>query len=150
MNSIQKLDYGLLEMNKEAIENLVSNQIELIENGEIDPINALVFSHKLLEFAKQLQASIKPHVSGVKGEYNGLRLSEVKTNSKFNYYECGDVKYNNLIESLEQAKNAVSEREKFLKTIKENTISGDPETGETWEIKPPVNTFSISTKIEWL
>lgn len=137
-------------MNKESIQNLIKSQVELIESGEVDPIKAFVFSHKLLEFAKQLQENLKSHVSGISGEFNGIRISEIKTGSKFDYSNCGDVEYNSLIQEFTRLKNAISEREKFLKTIKQSTIAGNPETGETWEINPPVNTFSISTKVEWL
>lgn len=150
MNSLQQFDNSLIDLDREAIESLVKSQFDGIESGEVDPIKAFVFSHKLLEFAKQLQESLKTHISGLQGEYNGLRISDVKTGSKFNYNNCGDIKYNKLVESFNDLKNAISEREAFLKTIKQPLTEVDTETGETFEIKPPVNTFSISTKVEWL
>lgn len=150
MKELQQLNNSLLDMDKEAIQNLIKSQVELIESGEIDPIKAFIFSHKLLEFAKQLQENLKTHVSGISGEFNGLRLSEVKTGSKFDYSNCNHHYLNELYQQLEAIKLEIKNEENFLKQINTSIEVVDRETGETHELKAPINTFSISTKVEWI
>jgi len=61
-------------------------------------------------------------------------LSERKT---FDFSVCNDSQYNELSLQFEQIKNALKERELFLKTIKEPITIVDEATGEVTKLMPP-------------
>ena len=149
-NELKTLDNNILNMSKDDIQLLTNDFMQTVYNGEVDTIKAFVFSQKLLELSSQINAKLKEEIKGTKGEFNGLRISEVKTGSRFDFSGCGSIKLAALNDNLASLKDAIKCEENFLKSLKEPLGVYDPETGETFELKPPVNTYSLSIKVEWL
>ena len=70
-------------------------------------------------------------------EINGMEISE-QTVRKYNCAECHDSEYDRLLTQLNATKDAIKEREEFLRHIP-TTGTVNPETGEM--LYPPVVTF---------
>lgn len=76
---------------------------------------------------------------------SGAKIEAIEAGVKYDFSNCGDNEYFILDQKLLSAKNALKDRETFLKTVPEKgLVITDINTGETCQIFPPSKT-SIST-----
>jgi hypothetical protein len=153
-NQIINIDqFSLLNLSKQAITEQAQLIVDAVKEGHIDPLKAMAYTHKLLTMCKEIDANIRPlaqeALNGSKVSSFECSFSETKTASKFDYAGTGDIEYDRLLEAAEKANKALKEREGFLKSIKSPIEMVDTLTGETYTINPPVNTYSLSLKIEF-
>lgn len=78
--------------------------------------------------------------------YNGATLSLFESGVKYDYSNCGDTKYNSLIEQKKEIDAKIKERESFLKTIKEKITIVDEETGEIVTVHAPSKSSTTTVK----
>ena len=133
-----------------AIAEMVAAYLDEIDEGNLNPVEAFVYSHKLLEFATLLNSNLKQQIKGVKGDFYGLRISEVKTGSIFDYSACNSPRLQFLVEQANKLKESIEREQAFLKALPGPMEVIDNDTGEIYQVRPPVNYYSISSKIEWL
>lgn len=146
-----RTDYNNLKnANRAAISEMVAAYMEQIDNGTIDPVETFIFAHKLLEFATLLHSNVKPHVAGVRGDFYGLRISEAKTGSTYDYGVCNSPRWQYLVDEMARIKELMEKEQTFLKSLPAPIEVVDDDTGEVFQIRPPSNSFSISPKVEWL
>lgn len=144
---------ALLFKSKEEIKDIAFFIFDQVEQGNEDAVKTLSIIHKISLICKEVETNIRPLVQKQVGkeklERFGIKLSEVKTGSTFDYLGTGDKEYERLLKELEAAKTAVKNRESFLKTLDRVCEMVDTETGETYTVTPPINTFSNTLKIEF-
>lgn len=144
---------ALLFKSKDEIKEIAFYIFDQVDQGYEDPIKTLSIIHKISLICKEVETNIRPLVQKQIGkeklERFGIKLSEVKTGSTFDYLGTGDKEYEKLLKDLETAKTAVKNRESFLKSLDRVVSVVDKETGELYDITPPVNTFSETLKIEF-
>lgn len=144
---------ALLFKSKSEIQEIAFYIFDQVDQGNEDPVKTLSIIHKISVICKEVETNLRPIVQRTVGkeklERFGIKLSEVKTGSTFDYLGTGDKEYEKLMKELETAKSAVKNRESFLKTLDRVTTICDPDTGEVYEITPPINTFTESLKIEF-
>ncbi|MVZ67403.1 hypothetical protein GQF61_16230 [Sphingobacterium sp. DK4209] len=140
----------LLSLNKSTIHLLVSEVCHSINEGNEDPVKALVIGKKLDELSKQYNESVRQLVSGKiklqKGESHlafDVEIKEEETGVKYDYSICNDSEWNTITEKIEPLLIQKKNREEFLKTLRKEFI--DEDTGEV--IQPPLRTGKLGYKL---
>ena len=144
---------NLLFSSKEEVKELAFTIFDSVESGDEDPVKALAVMHKIGLICKEVETNLRPlvlkQINSNKTSKFGITLSQVKTGSTFDYSGTGDKIYELLVDSLKKAQLAVKAREAFLKALDGPMDCYDPQTGETYTIHPPINTYSESLKIDF-
>lgn len=143
--------------NKKEQENIASLLVRSVEDGDLDPIEAVVKAKSMQEVLKGFLDSpavkenvIKECEKYGKGERPGYKTAEVQvkeTGTKWDFTGCNDHVWNELSARMESLKEQLKEREAYLKTIKERKAEIDETTGEVYDIFPPVRSAGISFAI---
>lgn len=132
-----------------------ANEITLaITDGYIDPIDALIFTKKLSELAKELDAKIRPIAEGkpIGKDYQkfGVKITEGMNGVKYDFSHCTDPEFDKLNVQFEAVKEELDKRKEFLKAVTKPIELVDTETGETYTINPPVKSgkfgFTLTIK----
>ena len=144
-------------------QTLLANKVKnLIKEGEIDPLKAAV---QLKSMSEVITSVLKDSVlvdsvvnecgkygKGENPGFAGAGVSVRETGVKYDFTVCDDPVWNDLNKQLSDIKEAMKERETYLKAITSKKPEIDPETGEIYEIKPPVRTstttFAVTFKKE--
>ena len=146
---------NLIHADKSGIEDLSKAIVQQVADGDLDPTYAFIHAKKINELSTLLVNNIKPYMVDKnmpsKGEklvmYN-VEFTQAEVGVKYDYSGTGDRVYEEIMERFNKVKAEKDEREKFLKTIKKPTGTYDTETGEGWEIQPPVKSGTVSVKTE--
>lgn len=146
---------SLLQADKAVITDISKHLVARIANGELDPVRAFLHNKKILELATLNDKNFRPyfndHARVGKGEtlvqYN-VKITQAETGVHYDYSACEDLTYNSIMEEFERISALKKEREEFLKTIKKETGAFDPETSESWVIKPPIKSGTLGFKTE--
>lgn len=134
--------------------DLVESLIAQMENGEINPVEAVVKAKALNE---TLNAFLKDDRTNEyvlnecdkygKGEtpsFAGATVSVRATGVKYDYMNCGDPEYANLLKQEQEISKARKEREKYLSAITKPKTEFNGETGEIYTLNPPARTAKDS------
>lgn len=144
---------SLLFQSKEEVKEIAFTIFDQVESGNEDPVKTLAIMHKIGLICKEVETNLRPlvlkQINSHKTQKFGITLSQVKTGSTFDYLGTGDKVYELLLKNLEEAKMHVKNRETFLKSLDRPTDCYDPQTGETYTITPPINTYSETLKVEF-
>jgi len=139
---------SLLTMDKADISELISDKIEAISDGWIDPVDLFIYSKKLEYLTKTLVDAVKekvdPSIFGKDYVKHGVELSEGMTGVKYDFSKCGDIEFQSLSSEANKIDAKLKERQDFLKGIKSPLEVVNPETGETYTINPPTKTGKLS------
>lgn len=141
----------LLNWSKSEITEKAKAIVFSVAEGISDPVEEYLKVKKGLEFFTQAEKNLKPYFNGVqlnKGEkYFGCEIVEKETGVKYDYSVCNDAEWNSLNAAIEMAKEQLKERENFLKGITKPLDSFDTDTGETFQIMPPLKTGSLGKSV---
>jgi phosphoribosylaminoimidazole-succinocarboxamide synthase len=127
-------------VSKNHIERLTRHFVQLIEEGEVNPLDAIVKMHavgKLVEgVTKNIMVKdvVKAELEryGTKTvKYEGVTFQLKAVSTKYDYSVCNDPVWQRLKNNADIAAAALKEREEFLKAIPlEGFTQVDPLTGE--------------------
>ncbi len=157
---MNELTFDAIPANKAEQKALAEQLIAYINDGEINPLEAVVKVKSISEVINavlkdqsvvdQVITELEKYGKAEKPGYNGAIVEARETGVKYDYSICGDIVWNELNSQLDELKEAIKVREKYLKAIKSRKPEIDPETGEVYEIIPPVrtstSTFAITFK----
>lgn len=131
----------------------ISNHIAaaVIEGGA-DPFEIIAKLEAIKSVCEESRKLLEPTVRAELEKYGKETLN--KLDAKFELAEVG-VKYDysgdpvwqTLSSKIAPLQDELKEREKRLKTVTKTMIETDPETGETFEVPPPVKTSKSSFKV---
>ncbi|MFI5404883.1 MAG: hypothetical protein ACHQ1D_00070 [Nitrososphaerales archaeon] len=151
-NAISTLTY--FNTSKKGIEEFSNKVFSELESGLINPLDLLIYIksiEKSLELihskAKEIMLTEADKYSEKQIKYKGAILSKEEFGHKYDYANCGDIKWNELNEKITKLSDQKKERETFLKTIKDPLTIVDESTGETWAINPPIHTSTTGIKV---
>lgn len=152
MNEIVKFDKAALT--KAGANTMAQNFIDALENGTVNPLElALVF--KTVEAVqKQIGDKLKEHAITEAQKYektftylgNEVTLSD-NLGVKYDYSNCGHREYDELLKTLEPLLKRKSEIEKELQAMKSKRTELDTDTGEVYDVFPPVRKSSTNVVI---
>lgn len=138
--------------NKEEIKSFVDKLTNDVEYGSV---NALELHVKLTAMEKaitDLKKNIRNSVMKVANNYEqsfdafNSRIEKVETGTKYDYSQCGDTVYDDLLATYDKVASDIKEREAFLKTVKPGTTLIDDD-GVISTIYPPVKSSTSFLKI---
>jgi hypothetical protein len=121
--------------------------IEAVKSGDANPLEVLVMLRSLEAVSELVREEIEENVINEADRFNekvieryGARIEKREVGVKYNYARSGDIEYERLKVDAETAKCRLSERETFLKALKEPITLVNKETGEVYEVNPPLKT----------
>jgi transcriptional/translational regulatory protein YebC/TACO1 len=121
--------------------------IEAVKSGDANPLEVLVMLRSLEAVSELVREEIEENVNAEADRFNekvieryGARIEKREVGVKYNYARSGDIEYERLKVDAETAKSRLSEREAFLKALKEPITLVNKETGEVYEVNPPLKT----------
>lgn len=146
---------NLINLDKSKMTAMVAQATNSVIDGDVDGIKSLVFAKKGLELFGQLEKAVRPIAEGQqrlsKSEVYKIYDSEITTSEqgvKYDFSVCDDKTWNELKDEATTAADLLKEREAFLKAVTKPMIWIDEESGETWNIKPPVKTGKVGLMIK--
>lgn len=121
--------------------------IEAVKSGDANPLEVLVMLRSLEAVSELVREEIEQNVNAEADRFNekvieryGARIEKREVGVKYNYARSGDIEYERLKVDAETAKSRLSERETFLKALREPITLVNKETGEVYEVNPPLKT----------
>lgn len=148
------LNSNLLAFTKEGIKHTAMEMVNQVHDGNVSPIDALVYVKKALELFGEAEKNLRPlaesnyHLAkGEKQLLHSVEITEAETGVRYDYAACEDLIWNQLSIKKQAIENELKDRESFLKTVNKTTITGDSETGEAWEIHPPIRSGKMGLKL---
>lgn len=144
----------IFNTSKEGIEKYINQCVSEVEAGMIDPLHLLIYLKTMQKICEGIEKKIKDSslseankYPGKSFEFNGAYVSKEELGTKYDYENCQDKIWEMWDAKAKDAATAKKTREAFLKTIKEPFAYTDTETGETWQINPPIKTSTSGIKI---
>lgn len=135
---------SFINLDKASIRYIAMATVDNYLDGYKSPAEGLILAKKLSELSELLKENLADAAAnelklGKSEKYTGhnVEINEQMAGVKYNFDVCGDVLYDKAIK-------IVKEREAFLKTVKGEQITGDPETGETWMAKEPIKSGKMT------
>lgn len=127
---------ALFETDKQQRQSFADNVITAIKEGEADPIKIHLQLKCTEDIIKQITGSeeykkLLLEESAKRGksfEFNRAKFETKEVGTKYDYSVCEDVEYNKLAEQIEQLKEKIKAREKFLQNIPDAGVA-DTENG---------------------
>jgi hypothetical protein len=146
---------SLMDTTKAQRATFVQSVVQDLKDGNSDPLKV----HKQVKCVEDLITQLKddPEYKGIvllEAEKHGKThqtsnavFSVVEVGTKYDYSQCNDSVYFELIEKFEFAQNALKQRETFLKGLIAKGIDIVTEHGELATIYPPTKTSTTSVKV---
>lgn len=140
---------------KAKAKEMVDRLVEMVESGMTDPLTMLV----KLKFAQSIIAdtieSIQPNCVDEASKYHkgeaikllGAELQVKEAGTKYDYSGCNDPIYERYEATILANKEAQKNRTNLLKSIKVKTTMVDDETGDIYELMPPVKKSSTIVQV---
>ena len=148
MSNIKLLDS--CPVNKTGQTELANKLILPVLNGDINPIEAVAKAKSIIEALSTFinDDRIKDctmseiEKNGKEISWNGAKFTIKEVGVKYDYTDCADPIYDDLVQQKQLLDKKIKVREGFLKSISERTTIVDDETGEVSTIIPPIRMAS--------
>lgn len=142
---------GLLKMNKSDISETISEKIELIDDGYLDVVDFFIYLKKLEYVVKTSLDAVKDRIDYSKFENTQSKyyceLVAKQVGVKYDFSNCGHYHYNQYAKTINETKEEMKQIETFLKSLKSKTSIVDEESGEVFELNPPIKTGSTTVQL---
>lgn len=137
-------------INKSDQNDLANRLINTVLDGDIDLVEATVKAKSLIEVLTKFvnDDRVKDctlseiEKNGKETSWNGARLAIKEVGVKYDYSDCNDPVYMDLLKQKKVIDKQLKERESFLKSLSNRTTIVDDETGEVATVIPPVKMSS--------
>jgi len=138
-------------VSKEAQRIKSGELLSLFLNGENEPLSLVTRLKSTVEIMSSVLSDdrVKDIVEreiekyGKEASYKGVKF-QMKELGKYDFSECGDPKYKELLEEKERLSEKIKEREAFLKKVPEGETMVDDNTGEVYKLIRPIKKSSYS------
>lgn len=127
--------------------------VESVKSGNSDPLELIVQLHALTKVYELVREEIEDNINKAADKYsekrfaiNGAFVEKAELGTKYRYETSKDIEWERLNTDFETAKARKSEREDFLKTLREPMTLVNQETGEVYTVKPPLKTSKTGVK----
>lgn len=145
---------SILPNTKQEIELFSSKIISELESGMINPLDLLKqikCFEKVIEQTKDTllkMAREEAEKYGTKNfEFKGVKIELAEVGTKYDYSKCNDFVMAKVSEDLAKLNETKKQRETFLKSLKEPIQLVDEESGDVFQVMPPVKSSSSSLKV---
>jgi predicted HAD superfamily phosphohydrolase len=133
--------------NKDKVQSIVKNVKAMVLEGEVNPLEVAVTLKGMEDFTKSLRSDVliqdatleELEKYGSKSvTFNGAKFNIRETAVSYDYSQCNDKVWNDLNAEMSRLKEAIKQREEFLKAVKSDMTVVDENTGEVYTISPAV------------
>lgn len=145
---------SILPNTKQEIESFSSKIISELESGMINPLDLLKqikCFEKVIEQTKDTLSKMAREEAekyGTKNfEFKGVKIELAEVGTKYDYSKCNDFVMAKVSEDLAKLNETKKQRETFLKSLKEPIQLVDEESGDVFQVMPPVKSSSSSLKV---
>lgn len=118
--------------------------IKAVQNGEANALEILVMLRALEAVSELVREEIEENIINEANRYNekvieryGARIEKAEVGTRYNYFVSKDSEWERMNSELQTLKRRLTERETFLKALKEPLIVVNADTGEVETIRPP-------------
>lgn len=154
--STQDAVLNFVEITKKGISVQTKSIIDRVKDGELKALDVKIKCKALEALTKELAKQLDPMARDEAETYGaktfdhlGAKVELAETGTAYDYYACQDPVYNQLKVKLAEIQDQIKAREEVLKANKSKWIYVDEETGESFEVLPPVKTSNSSVKISF-
>lgn len=145
----------LFNTSQGGIERFSNQIIRDVKEGRVDALKVKVYLKTLEQIAEIVDKATRPEQKaeaekwGEKPfDFMGATLHLTATKTAYDYEASNDTYLDNLEKEAAELENKIKARKELLKTLGEPTPIGDPETGETYTVYPPIKKSSMGVKCE--
>lgn len=148
MSDLPETPQGLMQLlpnTSSQIESFTRGIVSAVQNGEANPLNVMLQIRALQKACEEISKQIKDNVNteadkypGIEFEFRGNKLVKGDVSTTYDYSASGDTIWERLKVDADTAKDKLSERESFLKSLKQPMTIVDELTGEVVTIRPPL------------
>lgn len=144
----------LMPSRADEVARFSKSVIESVKSGNANPIEVLVMLRSLEAVSELVREEIEENVLNAVDKYSekvieafGARVEKAEVGVKYNYATSGDSEWEAMDSELKALKSRISEREAFLRALKEPMDRLHKETGEVETIRPPKKTSKSGVKV---
>jgi hypothetical protein len=146
---------NLMPSTKEQINQFAELTINSIIAGNVDPLKIDIQLKAIEETIKKIRsdAQIKTAILKEAEKYGqksfsfqGCKIQVTELGSKYDFSNCNDVILKRLENQSENLNVEIKNRQEYLKFCKPGSPQIDPETGEAFEVYPPVKNSTTGLK----
>lgn len=123
-NLRQLIADDLLNSTRQELGEAAQSAANLVANGEVDPLRALIYAKKGIELFTLYEKQVRPLAEGGHGiaqkevyQACNAEVVEKETGISIDYAACHDPVWNQYQQDLQQLKAVIKNREAYLKTI---------------------------------
>lgn len=140
---------GLLNLNKSDLAEIASNILQDVNDGWVDPLDALIYAKKGEVLFKSIVDAVKDKAEMPESKYtkHDADLVEKMVGVSYDYSACGDIEWEMIDAQIKDLSEKKKERETFLKSLKSKLTLVNEDTGETYSVEPPVQKGKMSIAI---
>lgn len=135
------------------IASFVKQIISAVKSGDANPLEVLVMLRSLELVSELVREEIKENINTAAEKYPERKFEafgaivEKADFGKFNYSSSCDPEWETLDSQFRTIENKRKEREAFLRALKEPMTAVNRETGEVYEIRPPLKKSNEGVKV---
>jgi hypothetical protein len=129
----------------EQVNTFANGIVRSVKDGQENPLNVMLQIRAMEKAFKVIMDQIKDEVvteadkyPGTTFKFRGVDLAKGDVSTSYDYTICGDTEWERRKVDADSAKEKLSEREAFLKALKEPVTIVDEMTGEVVTVRPPL------------
>ncbi|UCJ07812.1 hypothetical protein KTO58_01150 [Chitinophaga pendula] len=137
---------------KGNIATIAQNIAQDVIDGFSDPFDTIVRVEAIKKVCEEVRENLEKHVRDELDKYQGkpvgkldAKIEAAETGVKYDF--TGDPIWRSITAEIEPLVEKRKARESLLKTLTKTMVETDPETGETFDVPPPVKTSKSTFKI---
>lgn len=141
---------------KECIEAGKAMAKKDIEEAKTDFLKAYMHTMANIEYLKSYAESIHEEAMTEFEDYGekdvelyGRKISKFEAGVKYDFSSCGHPDIEKWESAMAKDKDHLDNLKKMIKTLKKKTVIVDDETGETYEVNPPIKSSTTKLKISY-
>lgn len=128
--------------------------IESVKSGDANALEVLVMLRSLEAVSECVREEIGDNILTAVEKYPekkfnayGAIIEKSEVGTKYKYETSHDIEWEQLNSEFESIKKRKEAREAFLKALPEPITAVQPDTGEVYEIRPPLKTSKSGVKV---
>lgn len=146
------IKWGQLTSNEPNIVEAAQRTAEIImDEGNENPVKLMLEMKKMEVFIKAFKDRLKDYAINYVDDHqtsliDGAKI-QLRSIGKYDYAACNDIVWNSLRGKQILLEAEIDSRERLLKALKKPTTFTDEETGECYEVNPPIKLSNQSLTI---
>ena len=141
-----------VDLSKLSVRTVADQLIELAEQG--NPLEVKLklkaMSEAIEEACKKIDkmARYEAEKYGAKTfDFMGCSIGLIEAGTKYDFSNCGDIELERMTAEYEALAERIKKRKEILKNADPGTVMTDKETGESYEVNPPIKSSTSTIKI---